>query len=65
MMSQDLETETVISEPNLRPDGSALTIQFTITRKTENEQDVVMDFSSDGGKTWKRGTRQYMRRRLE
>lgn len=62
IMKQDAETEVVQSEPKLLPDGRTAIIRFTIVEKTEDEQDVVMEASTDGGKTWALRTRQYLRR---
>ena len=62
IMKQDVETGVVESEPKTLPDGRSLVLRFTVVRKTDNEQDVVMDMSTDGGSTWSRRTRQFMRR---
>ncbi len=44
------------------PDGSEPILRFTIVHRAENEQDVVMEISADGGETWTQRTRQFMRR---
>ena len=62
IMKQDVETGVVQSETKTLPDGRELILRFTTVRKTEDEQDVVMETSLDGGATWTLRTRQYLRR---
>ena len=61
-MKQDVETEVLQSDPKTMPDGTELILRFRILRKTDDEQDVVMEYSKDAGESWVLRTRQYLRR---
>ncbi len=61
VMKQDVDTATVQAE-TWRANGDSMLFRFVLTRKTENEQDVRMERSFDGGKSWMHVRNQYMRR---
>lgn len=62
VMRQDVETEIVEYGPYTRADGREAMFRFRITRKTANEQDIVMEYSFDRGETWEVRRYQYMHR---
>lgn len=65
IMRQDPETGVMISEPRTQADGSTSVLMFTRVKKTENEMEVIMEHSRDGGKTWARGYVQTLTRMAE
>lgn len=62
LMSQDVETEIVQSEPHPASGGGDMIIRFTPLQKTPDSFDVVMHYSLDNGETWIKGAMQYLER---
>jgi len=63
LMKQNPVTGNMVSEPHANPDGSSQIIRFTTMRKIDNEMDIIMESSKDGGATWVKAFTQYMVRR--
>lgn len=61
VMKQDVETGTVVGRSQ-RPGAEDSLFRFVTVRKTDDEMDVKMEFSEDGGQTWRHIRNQYMRR---
>ena len=65
ILKQDVVSGDMISEPHINPDGSLQIIRFLTVRKEDNEMDIVMEGSSDEGKTWTKMFTQYMVKRAD
>lgn len=65
MMHQNPETGVMISEPKVGPDGANTVLMFTRTKKTDNEVEIIMERSADGGETWIKSSVQSMTRIIE
>lgn len=62
MLTREVDGHVLTSEPHQNADGSESTIRFTVLRETEDEKDILMEHSADGGKTWARAFKQYVHR---
>ena len=62
ILSRDVGSEVLASEPHPLPDGRELTIRFTTLEKTADFRKILMERSWDGGATWEKGFYQYMTR---
>ena len=65
VMKQDPVSGEMISQPHINPDGTTQIIRFTTQRKTDDQMDIVMESSKDGGRSWVKLFTQYMVRRTK
>jgi hypothetical protein len=62
ILSGNMEDDILTSQTKERPNGSTMTIRFTHRNRKKDSFEALMEYSSDGGKSWKRGYYQYITR---
>lgn len=62
VLSGGLDKYVLTSKPRKQPDGSELIIRFTHENIEPDSFEAQMQMSKDGGKTWRNGYRQFLRR---
>ncbi len=62
VLSGDLETYVITSQPKTQSNGRELTIRFTHENIREDSFEAIFETSIDGGKSWWTRSRQYMKR---
>ena len=62
ILSGGLDKFTLTSRPRKRRNGSEFLIRFTHENIKPNSFEALMEMSVDGGKTWFRRSRQFLRR---
>lgn len=62
IMEQDVETREMLSAPHLNADGTTMQIRFLPLDEGRDEKQILMERSSDGGRTWVKGFYLFVRR---
>jgi hypothetical protein len=62
ILSKDVGSNVLVSDPHLLPDGRMLMIRFTTVEETPDAKTILMEASLDEGETWKPRFYQYMAR---
>lgn len=62
VMRQNPVTGVMISDPHINTDGSETIQMFTYLSRSQNEFEILMESSSDGGQTWRKGYVQKLKR---
>lgn len=52
----------IVSQPKRRPDGRDMIIRFTHSNIEHDSAEALMEYSFDGGKSWRNGFRQSLTR---